>query len=90
MSLPDELSTILDRIITNQQHTKADRDRLRELLDGSRQLVQSGKYAIVPSCFSAMMCSISKAKSETVWGNRQYSHCSLARSVTSRRRAADT
>ena len=46
MSLPDELSTILDRLIANQQHTKADRDRLWELLDGGRQLVQSGKYAI--------------------------------------------
>ena len=34
MSLPDELSTILDRSITNQQHTEADCDRLRELLDG--------------------------------------------------------
>jgi WD40 repeat protein len=46
MSLTDELSTILDRVIANQQHTEADRDRLRELLDGGRQLVQSGKYAI--------------------------------------------
>lgn len=46
MSLTDELSAILDRVIASQQHTEADRDRLRELLDGGRQLVQSGKYAI--------------------------------------------
>jgi hypothetical protein len=46
ISVTDDINAIFDRIIANEQHTEADRDRLRELLDGSRQLVQSGKYTI--------------------------------------------
>ena len=42
----DELIAILDRIIAGKQHTEADRNRLRDLLAGGRQLVQSGKYNI--------------------------------------------
>jgi WD40 repeat protein len=46
LSPADEAIAILDRVIANQQHTQVDRDRLRDVLAGGKQLVQSGKYNI--------------------------------------------